>query len=110
MRKVLGKAALRKVTCVRVCSAKASEASIGYEKRSKPIANRWQQQQQQQQQEQEQEQEEERKKKHQNNSKTCKAKPVLTVERSVGRVDPSKLTVEPSTNTIANTSTCSTRQ
>ena len=41
---------------------------------------------------------------HRNNSKTCKAKPVLTVKRGVGRVEPSKLTVEPSTKT----STCST--
>ena len=42
LRKVLGKAALRKVMRVRVCCAKATEASIGYEKRSKPMANRWQ--------------------------------------------------------------------
>ena len=41
---------------------------------------------------------------HGNNSKTCKAKLVLTVERGVGKVEPSKLTVEPSTNTT----TCST--
>ena len=39
LRKVLGKAALRKVMRVRVCSAKATEASIGYEKWSKPMAN-----------------------------------------------------------------------
>ena len=36
--KVWEKAALRKVIRVRVCSAKASEASIGYEKWSKPVA------------------------------------------------------------------------
>ena len=41
LKKVWGKAAMRKVIVmrVRVCSAKATEASIGYEKRSKPMAN-----------------------------------------------------------------------
>ena len=99
LRKVLGKAALRKVMRVRVCSAKATEASIGYEKRSKPMANGWQtdgnnsnkkknknkNKKKNKKKNKSKKKKKKKKKKdgcnHRNNSKTCKAKPVLTVER-----------------------------
>ena len=90
LRKVLGKAALRKVMRVRVCSAKATEASIGYEKRSEPMANRWQTDGNNNNNNKNKNKNKNKEKEginHPNNSKTRKAKPVLTVEQGVGRVE-----------------------
>ena len=144
----MGKAAVRKVIGVRLCSTKAGEASIGFEKWSKAMPNSWQTDGKPMTtattmtmtttttttaararakarararataatttRTRNNKKKKKKKKKKKNNNKNKnknknkrkngsnhrnKAKPVLTVERGLGRAEPSKLTVEPSTNT-----------